>query len=96
MLLSSTHPESTAVSIVYAKKKEKTAQIAFQKDESVTKDDVYKSHSVRVSSGEPASSVSRPPAKRKPGVVRPITQGKLLKRGGPSASSSTPVRLYVI
>ncbi|KAJ7651650.1 P-loop containing nucleoside triphosphate hydrolase protein [Mycena polygramma] len=25
-----------------------------------------------------------PPAKRKPGIVRPITQGKLLKAGGPS------------
>jgi hypothetical protein len=49
---------------------------------------VYKSHTVRVPSGEPAGSLSRPPAKRKAGVVRPITQGKLLKAGGPSVRSS--------
>lgn len=60
------------------------AQITFQKDEMVPKDDVYKSHTVRVPSGEPANSRSRPPAKRKPGIVRPITQGKLLRKGGPS------------
>ncbi|KAG6837336.1 class II myosin [Arthromyces matolae] len=68
----------------YAKKKDKKAQIKFIKDERVLKDGVYKSHTVTVGSGEPPSSVSRPPAKRKPGVVRPITQGKLLRAGGPS------------
>jgi len=44
---------------------------------------------VHVPSGEPPQSKSRPPAKRKPGVVRPITQGKLLKRGGPSDKPAT-------
>jgi len=68
----------------YSKKKDKRAQIKFIKDETVKKDDVYKSHVVHVPSGEPPSSLSRPPAKRKPGVVRPITQGKLLRAGGPS------------
>ncbi|KAJ7170185.1 P-loop containing nucleoside triphosphate hydrolase protein [Mycena filopes] len=68
----------------YSKKKDKKAEIKFIKDETVKKDDLYKSHTVHVPSGEPASSVSRPPAKRKPGIVRPITQGKLLKAGGPS------------
>ena len=68
----------------YAKKKDKKAQIKFTKDERVAKDDVYKSHTVSVASGEPPGSLSRPPAKRKPGVVRPITQGKLLRAGGPS------------
>ena len=68
----------------YAKKKDKKAQIKFIKDERIVKDDVYKSHTVHVPSGEPPGSLSRPPAKRKPGIVRPITQGKLLRAGGPS------------
>ena len=68
----------------YHKKKEKKAAIKFIKDETVTSNfDVYKSHTVHVPSGEPPGSLSRPPAKRKAGVVRPITQGKLLKAGGP-------------
>jgi myosin-1 len=71
--------------IEYAKKKEKKAKITFQKDEAIPRDDVYKSHTVRVPSGEPASSLSRPVPKRKPGTVRPIGKGKLLKKGGPSS-----------
>ena len=78
--------------IDYAKKKEKRAQIKFVKDETVPRDDTYKSHTVHVPSGEPAGSLSRPPAKRKAGVVRPITQGKLLRKGGPDkpAAASRP------
>ncbi|KAG0700660.1 P-loop containing nucleoside triphosphate hydrolase protein [Suillus ampliporus] len=76
-------------SIEYAKKKDKKAHIQFVKDETVAKDDVYKSHTVHVSSGEPPSSTSRPAAKRKPGIVRPITQGKLLRAGGPSDKLKT-------
>lgn len=75
----------------YAKKKDKKVQVKFVKDETITKDDVYKSHVVRVPTGEPPSSVSRPPAKRKPGVVRPIASGKLLKAGGPSTVSRLPL-----
>ena len=71
-------------SVDYAKKKEKRAQIKFLKDETVQKNDLYKSHTVHVPSGEPPNSRSRPPAKRKAGVVRPITKGKLLKQGGSS------------
>lgn len=71
-------------SVDYNKKKEKKAQVKFIKDETVPRDDVYKSHTVHVPSGEPPDSLSRPPAKRKAGVVRPITQGKLLRKGGPS------------
>ena len=56
----------------------------FMKDEQAQRDDNYKSHTVHVASGEPPNSVSRPVPKRKEGVVRPITQGKLLKKGGPS------------
>ncbi|KAN0100376.1 P-loop containing nucleoside triphosphate hydrolase protein [Tylopilus felleus] len=70
--------------IEYAKKKDKKTQIQFVKDEAIPRDDVYKSHTVHVPSGEPPNSTSRPRAKRKQGVVRPITQGKLLRAGGPS------------
>ncbi|KAF9055861.1 myosin-1 [Panaeolus papilionaceus] len=79
----------------YCKKKEKRAQIKFIKDETVPRNDQYKSHTVHVPSGEPPESLSRPPAKRKPGIVRPITQGKLLRAGGPEkrpgASKPKPV-----
>ncbi|TBU29834.1 P-loop containing nucleoside triphosphate hydrolase protein [Dichomitus squalens] len=71
--------------IEYNKKKEKKAQIKFVKDETVPRNDTYKSHTVHVPSGEPPSSLSRPMPKKKEGVVRPITQGKLLRKGGPSA-----------
>ncbi|KAH9947125.1 P-loop containing nucleoside triphosphate hydrolase protein [Amylocystis lapponica] len=73
-----------APAIEYNKKKDKKAQIKFLKDETVPRNDMYKSHTVHVPSGEPPNSLSRPPAKRKEGVVRPITQGKLLRKGGPS------------
>lgn len=73
-----------APTLEYSKKKDKRAQMKFIKDETVRKDDLYKSHTVHVPSGEPAGSLSKPPAKRKAGVVRPITAGKLLKKGGPS------------
>ncbi|KAG2350737.1 hypothetical protein BDR05DRAFT_943104 [Suillus weaverae] len=76
-------------SIEYAKKKDKKAQIQIVRDETITKDDLYKSHVVHVPSGEPPSSTSRPAARRKPGIVRPITQGKLLRAGGPSDKGKT-------
>lgn len=66
------------------------------KDETVPRNDVYKSHTVHVPSGEPPNSVSRPPAKRKAGVVRPITQGKLLKRGGPDVSGLSEKRWFCL
>ncbi|KAF9074890.1 myosin class I heavy chain [Rhodocollybia butyracea] len=74
--------------IDYAKKKEKRAQIKAVKDETIQKDDLYKSHAIHVQSGEPPSSLSRPAAKRKAGVVRPITHGKLLRAGGPDKPKS--------
>ncbi|RDB29666.1 Myosin-1 [Hypsizygus marmoreus] len=72
----------------YSKKKDKKSQIKFLRDETVLKDGVYKSHVVHVGSGEPPNSLSRPPAKRKPGVVRPITEGKLLRAGGPDKTKT--------
>lgn len=83
-----------ACSVEYNKKKEKRAQVKFIKDETVPRDDVYKSHTVHVPSGEPPDSLSRPPAKRKAGVVRPITQGKLLRKGGPSDVCVESLRLH--
>jgi hypothetical protein len=85
-------------SIDYAKKKEKRAQIKFIKDETVQppNGDIYKSHIVHVPTGEPPSSASRPAAKRKAGVVRPITQGKLLRPGGPSSSANVCVAIIVL
>jgi len=76
-------------SIEYNKKKDKQAIIKAVKDETVPKDDVYKSHTIHVPSGEPPNSKSRPAAKRKAGVVRPITKGKLLRKGGPSTDVSS-------
>ena len=73
--------------IEYNKKRDKKAAIRFQKDETVQRNDMYKSHVVHVPSGEPPNSVSRPVPKKKPGVVKPITQGKLLRAGGPSVSA---------
>ncbi|KAI0695609.1 P-loop containing nucleoside triphosphate hydrolase protein [Cytidiella melzeri] len=78
----------TFVRIEYTKKKEKKDTVKFIKDETVPRNDMYKSHTVHVPSGEPPSSLSRPPPKRKEGVVRPITSGKLLRKGGPDKKSS--------
>ncbi|KAB5591955.1 Myosin-1 [Ceratobasidium theobromae] len=91
-LMKLTHGQANLLigpTIEYAKKKEKKQVIKFVKDETVPRDDVYKSHVVHVPSGESPSSQSRPPAKRKAGVARPITQGKLLRKGGPSSTSAS-------
>ena len=85
-------------SVDYAKKKEKRAQIKFIRDETVQppNGDIYKSHTVHAPTGEPPSSTSRPAAKRKAGVVRPITQGKLLRPGGPSSSANVRVSIIAL
>ncbi|EKM61602.1 uncharacterized protein PHACADRAFT_248292 [Phanerochaete carnosa HHB-10118-sp] len=75
--------------IDYTKKKEKKDAVKFVKNDMVKSDDNYKSHTVQVPSGEAPSSLSRPMPKRKEGVVRHITQGKLLKRGGPDKPASS-------
>ncbi|CAG8432949.1 9867_t:CDS:10 [Diversispora eburnea] len=58
-------------SIEYTKKINKTANIKFIKDENVKKDDIYKSHTVHVCTGEPANSVSDPPCPRKESPSKP-------------------------
>ncbi|KAA1115098.1 class II myosin [Puccinia graminis f. sp. tritici] len=76
--------------ISYRKKKDKMAVIKFQKDETIQRGDVYKSHTVSVPSGLPSTSVSSPFPKKKPGLIRPITTGKLLRKGGPSDNKPRP------
>ncbi|BGP38773.1 class II myosin [Rhodotorula kratochvilovae] len=53
-------------SIQYSKKKGKMATIAFRKDDSIPRGDVYKSSTVSVPSGMPPTSQSDPPCARKP------------------------------
>lgn len=77
-------------SLEYCKRKDKKAHITFKKDETVNKDDLYKSSTVSVCTGEAANSVSKPAPKKKPGLVRPITSGKLLRAGGPSNANNKP------
>jgi myosin-1 len=76
--------------VEYNKGKGKMGQIAFKKDETVVRNDVYKSSTVSVATGEPANSVSRPAPRKKPGIVKPITTGKLLRPGGPSNPNRKP------
>lgn len=76
--------------VEYSKGKDKKAHITFKKDETVVRDDVYKSSTVTVATGEPATSVSRPAPRKKPGIVKPITSGKLLRPGGPSNPNRKP------
>ncbi|PSR71058.1 hypothetical protein PHLCEN_2v13027 [Hermanssonia centrifuga] len=78
--------------IEYTKKKDKKGTVKFLKDETVVRNDMYKSHTVHVPSGEAPNSQSHPPAKRKEGVVRPITQGKLLRKGGPDQKPAASAR----
>jgi myosin I len=70
--------------LTYTKKKGKQEQIASLKDETAPKEGLYKSHKISVPSGESPSSRSKPTPKKKAGIAKPITSGKLLKAGGPS------------
>lgn len=81
-----------ASQIEYCKKLNKTATLKFVKDESIKKNDVYKSHTISVSSGEPADSLSDPPCPKKEPPPRPITSGKLLKAGGPKKKVIKPIK----
>ncbi|CAD6890277.1 unnamed protein product [Tilletia controversa] len=92
-LLQQTHgatPVTMSNSLEYTKKKDKKAHIVFKKDETVPRDDVYKSSTVLVPTGEAPGSLSRPPARRKPGIVRPVTTGRLIRPGGPSSARGRP------
>ncbi|CAG8548975.1 7493_t:CDS:10 [Paraglomus occultum] len=72
--------------IEYTRKAGKTATIKFTKDETVTKNDVYKSHTVSVCSGSPPDSVSDPPCPRKESA-RPAASRRT-KKPSPSSAST--------
>ncbi|KAK9491828.1 P-loop containing nucleoside triphosphate hydrolase protein [Lipomyces doorenjongii] len=75
-----------AATVEYNKKPGKKAVVKFQKDPSIPRNDIYKSGTVRVPPGEPANSVSRPnPRKKSTLAAKPVTEGKLLRRGGGNA-----------
>ena len=73
--------------IQYNKKPGKPATVKAVKDNSVARDDLYKSGEIHTSQGEPPNSVSAPTPKGK-AVARPIASGKLIKAGGPNGQPS--------
>lgn len=75
-------------SIQYNKKPGKPAAVKVVKDPSVPRDDIYKSGEIHTGPGEPPSSVSRPTPRGKQIASKPITQGKLLRPGGPGGAPS--------
>ena len=84
-----------AESIEYNKKPGKPSLVKVVKDSTVSRDDLYKSGTIHTGQGEPPNSVSKRTPKGKPKAGKPITQGKLLRPGGPgggpSKLSSRPV-----
>ncbi|GFF93803.1 myosin-1 [Aspergillus udagawae] len=74
--------------IEYNKKPGKLATVKVVKDPAVARDDSYKSGSIHTGPGEPANSVSKPTPRPKPVSARPVTNGKLLRPGGPGGRPS--------
>ena len=58
------------------------------KDNTVPRDDIYKSGTIHTGQGEPPNSVSRPTPRPKQVASKPITNGKLLRPGGPKGGPS--------
>ena len=77
-----------AESIEYNKKPGKPSLVKVVKDSTVTRDDLYKSGTIHTGQGEPPNSVSKRTPKGKPKAGKPITQGKLLRPGGPGGGPS--------
>ena len=75
-------------SIEYNKKPGKPSVVKVVKDTTVLRDDLYKSGTIHTGQGEPPNSVSRRTPKGKPKAGKPITQGKLLRPGGPGGGPS--------
>lgn len=74
--------------IQYNKKPGKPATIKVVKDNTVPRDDLYKSGTVHTGPGESPSSVSKPTPRGKQVASKPITSGKLLRPGGPGGQPS--------
>lgn len=75
-------------SIEYNKKPGKPSIVKVVKDSTVPRDDLYKSGTIHTGQGEPPNSVSKRTPKGKPKAGKPITQGKLLRPGGPGGGPS--------
>lgn len=78
----------TIHSIEYNKKPGKPSTVKVVKDSTVPRDDLYKSGTIHTGQGEPANSKSRPTPKGRQKAGKPITQGKLLRPGGPGGGPS--------
>ena len=76
-----------AQSIEYNKKPGKPSIVKVVKDTQVPRDDLYKSGTIHVGPGEPGNSRSRPTPKGKQKAAKPVTQGKLLRPGGPGGEA---------
>ncbi|CAG8462906.1 1750_t:CDS:10 [Ambispora leptoticha] len=78
--------------IEFTKKLNKTAQIKFVKDETIKKDDVYKSHTVSVPSGEPPNT-GNPTKPKAPTINRPPSIVESVKPArSPSTRSSVNIK----
>ena len=77
-----------AESIEYNKKPGKPSLVKVVKDSTVPRDDLYKSGTIHTGPGESPNSVSKRTPKGKPKAGKPITQGKLLRPGGPGGGPS--------
>ena len=73
--------------VQYNKKPGKPATVKAVKDNTIPRDDVYKSGEIHTSQGESPSSVSAPTPKGK-AIARPVTTGKLIRPGGPNGQAS--------
>jgi myosin-1 len=76
-----------ADSIEYNKKPGKPAMVKVVKDPAVGLNDLYKSGTIHTGPGQPPNSVSRPTPKPKAVAAKPITSGKLLRKGGPGGQA---------
>ncbi|KAI5306723.1 class II myosin, partial [Ascosphaera atra] len=70
--------------IQYNKKPGKPATVKAVKDNTVPRDDIYKSGKIHTGQGEPANAVSKATPRPKQSAAKPVTRGKLLRPGGPS------------
>ena len=74
--------------IEYNKKPGKPSVVKVVKDNTVPRDDIYKSGTIHTGQGEPPNSRSKPTPRPKQVASKPITNGKLLRPGGPKGGPS--------
>lgn len=76
-----------AEGLQYNKKPGKPASVKVVRDIIGNGYDTYKSSTIHTGAGEPPGSVSRPMPKPKAVAGKPITSGKLLRKGGPGGQA---------